>query len=96
MVKNDYRVFDLTKAQLERYVKADYSKDLEGDDKTVISYHMTVEEIKEKIWNEYWMIFPMSHNSIDTISYMNNSPMKIMFMRSNQFRRFKKEYAKLM
>jgi hypothetical protein len=92
-MSKELQVFELTDEQLERFVvngKGEYPV-LD----TVVSEFLTTEEIKNKVWNDMWMVFQLGVHPLDVIPYLK-SGFKIVFMKGIDYRRFKKEYNKLM
>ncbi len=92
-MSKELQVFELTDEQLERFVingKNDYPVH-----DTVVSEFLTTEEIKNKIWDEKWMIFKLGIHPLDVIPYLK-SEYKIIFMRGIDYRRFIKEYKETM
>jgi mRNA-degrading endonuclease HigB of HigAB toxin-antitoxin module len=92
-MSKELQVFELTSEQLERFVvngKGEYPAQ-----DTVVSEFLTTEEIKNKIWNDMWMVFQLGTHPLDVIPYLK-SGFKIVFMKGIDYRRFKKEYNKLM
>ena len=92
-MSKELQVFELTDEQLERFVvngKGEYPAH-----DTVVSEFLTTEQIKDKIWNERWMVFKLGIHPLDVIPYLN-SEYKIIFMRGIDYRRFKREYNNLM
>ena len=87
--------FELTDKQLDRFVKGGSMPGTYPCPDTVESEYLTTEEIKEKIWNDKWMIFKLGIHPLDIIPYLN-SEYKIIFMRGIDFRRFMKEYKEMM
>lgn len=55
---------------------------------------LTAKEIKDKIWNDNWMVFPYTAKLINLKPYLN-SGFKIVFIMKH-FKEFKKEYKEMM
>ena len=92
-MSKELQVFELTDEQLERFVvngKGEYPAH-----DTVVSEFLTTEEIKNKVWNDMWMVFQLGTHPLDVIPYLK-SGFKIVFMKGIDYRRFKREYNSLM
>ena len=94
-MKKELRCFKLTDKQLDRFVKGESVPGTYACPDIVESEFLTTEQIKDKIWNEKWMIFKLGIHPLDVIPYLK-SGFKIIFMRGIDYRRFKKEYKEMM
>lgn len=94
-MKKELQCFELTDEQLDRFVKGESTPDAYTCPDTVVSEFLTTEQIKNKIWNEQWMIFQLGIHPLDVIPYLK-SGFKIIFMKGIDYRRFKKEYKEMM
>ena len=94
-MKKELQCFELTNEQLDRFVKGGTMPGTHSCPDTVISEYLTTEQIKNKIWNEKWVIFKLGIHPLDVIPYLN-SEYKIIFMRGIDYRRFIKEYKEMM
>lgn len=58
-----------------------------------VNTNLTAKEIKDKIWNDNWMVFPYTVKLINIKPYLN-SGFKIVFIMKH-FKKFKKEYEEI-
>jgi len=93
-MKKEFQCFELTDKQLDQFVKGIFDENRTRPD-MVESEFLTTEEIKNKIWNDMWMVFQLGIHPLDVIPYLK-SGFKIVFMKGIDYRRFKKEYNSLM
>jgi mRNA-degrading endonuclease HigB of HigAB toxin-antitoxin module len=93
-MKKEFQCFELSDRQLDQFVKGIFEENRPRPD-MVKSEFLTVEQIKDKIWNDKWMVFHLGIHPLDVIPYLK-SGFKIIFMKGSEYRRFKKEYTSLM
>lgn len=93
-MKKEFQCFELSDRQLDQFVKGIFEENRPRPD-MVESEFLTVEQIKDKIWNDKWMVFHLGIHPLDVIPYLK-SGFKIIFMKGGEYRRFKKEYTSLM
>ena len=93
-MKKELQCFELTDKQLDQFVKGRFDENRTLPD-MVESEFLTTEQIKNKIWNDKWMIFKLGIHPLDVIPYLS-SGFKIIFMKGIDYRRFKKEYKEMM
>ena len=90
-----YSVLELTEDILKSMNNCGYYQKVNQlpHGKDVRINNLTAKEIKDKIWDDYWMVFPYTVKLINIKPYLN-SGFKIVFIMKH-FKKFKKEYEEI-
>lgn len=90
----NYSVLEFTGNMLESIDYYRYSQKVNQLPRENVQVNtLTAKEIKDKIWNDNWMVFPYTVKLINLKPYLN-SGFKIVFIMKH-FKEFKKEYKEI-